>query len=172
MTLQWFLPYIVFFSFLFFFFDGCASSLLWRASSSSVVVQWFLSVTDHGLQVPGLGVVAEGLGCREACGLLRSGRTGISCTPCICGRVANHWTSREVPLWFLFLQKLSPLVKLPEIESGSVSCSAVSNCLREHSPGGGPGHPLQCSCLENPTDRGPCWATAHGVAKSWPQPSD
>ena len=27
------------------------------------------------------------------------------------------------------------------------------------SPGGGRGNPLQCSCLENPTDRGAWWAT-------------
>ena len=35
------------------------------------------------------------------------------------------------------------------------------------SPGGGNGHPLQYSCLENPMDRGARQATAHGVAKSW-----
>ena len=33
------------------------------------------------------------------------------------------------------------------------------------SPGGGHGHPLQCSCLENPMDRRAQWATVHGVAK-------
>ena len=33
------------------------------------------------------------------------------------------------------------------------------------SPGGGQGNPLQCSCLENPTDRGAWWATVHRVAK-------
>ena len=27
------------------------------------------------------------------------------------------------------------------------------------SPGGGNGNPLQCSCLENPMDRGARWAT-------------
>ena len=32
--------------------------------------------------------------------------------------------------------------------------------------GGGNGYPLQCSCLENPVDRRPWWATVHGVAKS------
>ena len=32
------------------------------------------------------------------------------------------------------------------------------------SPGGGNGNPLQYSCLENPMDRGPWWATVHGVA--------
>ena len=29
------------------------------------------------------------------------------------------------------------------------------------------GNPLQYSCWENPTDRGACWATVHGVASSW-----
>ena len=37
------------------------------------------------------------------------------------------------------------------------------------SPGGGQGHPLQYSCLENPLDRGSWWATVHGVAKSQTQ---
>ena len=31
------------------------------------------------------------------------------------------------------------------------------------------GKPLQYSCPENPMDRGPWWATAQGVAKSWTQ---
>ena len=34
-------------------------------------------------------------------------------------------------------------------------------------PGVGNGNPLQCSCLENPTDRRAWWATVHGVEKSW-----
>ena len=39
------------------------------------------------------------------------------------------------------------------------------------SPGGGYGHPLQYSCLENPMDRGAWWATAHRVTKSRTQRS-
>ena len=35
------------------------------------------------------------------------------------------------------------------------------------SPGGELGNPLQYSFLENPTDRGPRWATVHGVTQSW-----
>ena len=35
------------------------------------------------------------------------------------------------------------------------------------SPAGGPGNPLQYSCLENPMDRGAWWATVHAVTKSW-----
>ena len=35
-----------------------------------------------------------------------------------------------------------------------------------------PCHPLQYSCLENPTDKGAWWATVHGVAKSGTRLSD
>jgi len=34
------------------------------------------------------------------------------------------------------------------------------------SPGEGNGSPLQYSCLENSMDRGPWWATVHGIEKS------
>ena len=40
------------------------------------------------------------------------------------------------------------------------------------SPGGGSGHPLQYSCLENFMDRGAWRATVHDVAKSWTRLSD
>ena len=33
--------------------------------------------------------------------------------------------------------------------------------------GEGNGSPLQCSCLENPRDRGAWWAAVYGVAQSW-----
>ena len=36
--------------------------------------------------------------------------------------------------------------------------------------GGGHGNPLQCSCLENPMDRGTWWATVLRIAKSQTQP--
>ena len=32
--------------------------------------------------------------------------------------------------------------------------------------GGGNGNPLQCSCLENPRDRGAWWAAIYGVTQS------
>ena len=35
------------------------------------------------------------------------------------------------------------------------------------SPGGGNGNPLQCSCLENPVDRGAWRAIVHRVTNSW-----
>ena len=37
------------------------------------------------------------------------------------------------------------------------------------SSGGGKGHPLQCSCLENPRDGGDWWAAIYGVAQSQTQ---
>ena len=39
-------------------------------------------------------------------------------------------------------------------------------------PGEGHGNPLQCSCLENPMDRGGWQATVRRVAKSWTRLSD
>ena len=36
----------------------------------------------------------------------------------------------------------------------------------------GNGTPLQYSCLENPMDRGACWAVVHGFVKSQTQLSD
>ena len=33
--------------------------------------------------------------------------------------------------------------------------------------GEGNGSPLQCSCLENPRDRGAWWAAVYGVAQNW-----
>ena len=52
-----------------------------------------------------------------------------------------------------------------------------AGCLRDagliprsvRSPGGGHGHPLQDSCLENPMDRGARGAMVHRIAKSWTQ---
>ena len=37
------------------------------------------------------------------------------------------------------------------------------------SPGEGNGNLFQCSCLENPMDRGGWWAEVHGVSKNWTQ---
>ena len=59
------------------------------------------------------------------------------------------------------------------------SASLVAQRLRIHlpmqgyfpgsgrSPGEGHGNPLQHSRLGNPMDREACWATVHGVVKSW-----
>ena len=33
--------------------------------------------------------------------------------------------------------------------------------------GEGNGNPLQCSCLENPRDGGPWWASVYGITQSW-----
>ena len=40
--------------------------------------------------------------------------------------------------------------------------SHLLSCIGE-----GNGNPLQCSCLENPRDRGAWWAAVYGVAQSW-----
>ena len=60
------------------------------------------------------------------------------------------------------------VVKNPPANAGYLSLIPRSG----RSPGVGNGNPLQCACLENPTDRAAWWATVHGVAKSRTQLSD
>ena len=57
------------------------------------------------------------------------------------------------------------VVKNPPANAGNVRDSGSIPGLGR-SPEGGPGNPLQCSCLENPMDKRAWWATVHGVAKS------
>ena len=45
-----------------------------------------------------------------------------------------------------------------------IDADSMPRLGRSH--GVGNGNPLQCSCLENPMNRGAWWATVHGVAKS------
>ena len=54
------------------------------------------------------------------------------------------------------------VIKNPAADAGDLGSIPRSG----RSPGEGNGDLLQYSCLGNPTDRGPWWATAHGVAES------
>ena len=56
-------------------------------------------------------------------------------------------------------------VKNPPANAGDLREASLIPGLGK-SPGEGNGNPLQYSCLENPMDRGACWATVHGVTKS------
>ena len=59
-------------------------------------------------------------------------------------------------------------VKKPACNAGDLgSLPGLGRC-----PGEGNGNPLQCSCLENPMDRGASWAAVHGAAKNWTRLSD
>ena len=62
------------------------------------------------------------------------------------------WTSYLTSLYLSFLTIKCKLKIVPTIYVGE-----------------GHGNPLQYSRLENPMDRGACWATVHGVTKSWTQ---
>ena len=66
----------------------------------------------------------------------------------------NHFWASQVAL----------VVKNPPASAGKVRDSG-SILGSGRSPGGGHGNPLQCSCLENPMDRGAWQATVHRVAK-------
>ena len=57
------------------------------------------------------------------------------------------------------------VVKNPSANAGDIRDAGLIPGLGR-SPGGEHSNPLQCSCLENPLDRGACWATVHRIAKS------
>ena len=88
--------------------------------------------------------------------------------------------SRTYPMHYLVYHKnKSPLLPKRGFPGGSgVKASACSagdpGSIPESgiSPGEGNGNPLQYSCLENPMEWGPWWATVHGVAKSQTQLRD
>ena len=57
------------------------------------------------------------------------------------------------------------VVKNPPANAGDIrDLGSVPGLGR--SLGGGHGNPLQYSCLENPMERGACWATVHSVTQS------
>ena len=64
---------------------------------------------------------------------------------------------------FLFLS--SQITADPTISTADMK-------LKDSGIGEGNGIPLQYSCLENPMDGGPWWATVHGVAKNRTRLSD
>ena len=83
--------------------------------------------------------------------------------------------SLEMDLKFSSVQAMTSY-GLPWLLSGKESACQYRryrfNPWFGRSPGGGNGNPLQYSCLENPMDRGTCWATVHMVTKSQIQLSD
>ena len=60
------------------------------------------------------------------------------------------------------------VVKNPLANAGDMDSIPGSG----RSPGAGNGNPFQHPCPENSMDRGACWATVHGVAKTWLQLSE
>ena len=55
------------------------------------------------------------------------------------------------------------VLKIPSANVGDI------RDISSRSPGGGQGNLLQCSCLENPMDRGAWRATVHRVSRSMTQ---
>ena len=72
-------------------------------------------------------------------------------------------------MWhLLWTSQVAQVVKNPPATAGDTGNLGLILGLGR-SPGGGNGNPLQCSCLENPMDRGAWQAAVHGVAKSQTQ---
>ena len=75
-----------------------------------------------------------------------------------------NWPRVWPELWSFFKDLQLPdgtVVKNPP--ANAVDVNSIPGLGK--APGGGNGNPLQYSCLENPMDRGDCWATVHGGHK-------
>ncbi|KAB0338388.1 hypothetical protein FD755_025261 [Muntiacus reevesi] len=70
--------------------------------------------------------------------------------------------------WYLGLNKEGEIMKGNHVKKNKPAAHFLPKPLKDF-PGGGHGHPLQYSCLENSMDRGAWWAAVHGVTKSWTQ---
>ena len=92
-----------------------------------------------------------------------------------------YWVHFLLPVSFaIFLIRNLKKILLPLTSKGFPGSTVVKNPSANtrdtkdtdlipelgRSPGEGHANPLQCSCLENPVDRGTWWATVHSVAKS------
>ena len=65
----------------------------------------------------------------------------------------------------LYAEYIMHNARLDEAQAGIKIAGRNINNLR-YADGEGSGTPLQCSCLENPMDRGAWWAAVYGVAES------
>ena len=74
-------------------------------------------------------------------------------------------SSLETTPSLLFGDQVALVVKKLPTNAGDIRDVDLIPGLRR-STGRGHGNLLQYSCMENPMDRGACWATVHGVAKS------
>ena len=81
------------------------------------------------------------------------------------GNKQVHHNINNYCLWNTWASQVALVVKNLPASAGNIRDAGLIPGLGR-SPGGGHGNALQCSCLENPMDRGAWRATVHGVAKS------
>ena len=94
-------------------------------------------------------------------------QTCIFCFSCIGRQILYHWTTWEAPWADWGIDKVNCPWWLSGKESACIAGNMSSIPGLGRSLGEGNGNRLQCSCLENPIDRGAWQSTVHWVAKSW-----
>ena len=92
------------------------------------------------------------------------------CSPYICSYICTSISALQMrsSIPFFWDSQVVLVVKNLAANAGDIRDSGLIPGSGR-SPRGEHGNPLQCSCLENPMDRGSWWAIVHRVAKSWSQ---
>ena len=141
----------------------------------------FIPLTCRMLHVKGIEAITH-TALWSQIGVPKSGAgASLGCGTGLCGYI-----SREIAPLFVcltpgkFISISAMQFQASQVALGVKNSPANAGDTRDwgsipglgRSLGGGHGNPLQCSCLENPMDRGAWRATVHGVAKSQTRLSD
>ena len=125
-----------------------------------------------------LSCTGEGNGNPLQCSCLENPRDGGAWWAAVDG-VAQSWTRLKQPSSNThYIYKVDK--NLPYITGTTTQYSVMTYMGKEYKKRvdvcmciqGGNSNPLQCSCSENPMDRGAWQATVRGVTKSWSQLCD
>ena len=92
---------------------------------------------------------------------------GKACKNMVCEPHQGFWVVQRMLIVVKPLSSFSLELNAKQVTTGKQTdqTKQVANISRR-CPGGGPGNPLQYSCLESPMDRGAWWVTVRGVARS------
>ena len=74
------------------------------------------------------------------------------------------FASHNIKIWYEILEGFPGGSVVKNLLAKAGDSGSIPGWAR--SPEGRNGNPLQCSCLENPRDRGALWAAIYGVAQS------
>ena len=126
----------------------------------------------HILYTSVVAVVVQSLSCIQlfVTPWTEEQQASLSVTPQICPNSCPLWRRQWHPTPVLLPGKSYGWRSLVGCSPRGREESDTTQQIHFHFPlsciGEGHGNPLQCSCLENPRDRGAWWAAIYGVAQS------
>ena len=136
-------------------------------AQSCVILCNLMDYSPQGPSVRAISQVGLPFGTGVGCCFLLQGIfptqdwTHVSCIACTGRQILYRWATREAPL-----NVIKSTLGFPGGTGGKEPVFTTDSIPgKERPPGGGYDNPFQCSCLENPMERGAWWATVHGFTR-------